>query len=86
MYKTLARFHTLYRGIGGRGSEFLAKLLAGSRLHLFFERYTEGAGDTMILEEGFFSGLEVQSEITDLLGILYGSYGERLIATYKLAS
>ncbi len=40
---------------------------------------------TMILE-GFFSGLEAQSEITDLLDILYGSYGERLIATYKLAS
>ena len=85
MYKTFARFHTLYRGIGGRGSEFLAKLLAGSRLHLLFERYTEGAGDTMILE-GFFSGLEAQGEITDLLDILYGSYGERLIATYKLAS
>ena len=40
---------------------------------------------TMILE-GFFSGLEAQSEITDLLDILYGSYGERLILTYKLAS
>ena len=40
---------------------------------------------TMILE-GFFSGLEAQSEITDLLDILYSSYGERLIATYKLAS
>ena len=39
----------------------------------------------MILE-GFFSGLEAQSEITDLLDILYSSYGERLIATYKLAS
>ena len=41
--------------------------------------------ETMTLE-GFFSGLEAQSEITDLLDILYGSYGERLIATYKLAS
>ena len=42
---------------------------------------------TMILE-GFFSGLEAQSEITDLLDILYvyGSYGEQLIASYKLAS
>jgi hypothetical protein len=39
----------------------------------------------MILE-GFFSGLEAQSEINDLLDILYGSYGKRLIATYKLAS
>ena len=36
--------------------------------------------------EGFYSGLEAQSEITDLLDMLYGSYGERLIATYKLAS
>ncbi len=39
----------------------------------------------MILE-GFFSGLEAQNEITDLLDMLYGSYGARLIATYKLAS
>ena len=39
----------------------------------------------MILE-GLFSGLEAQSEITDLLDFLYGSYGERLIATYKIAS
>jgi len=36
--------------------------------------------------EGFYSGLEAQGEITDLLDMLYGSYGERLIATYKLAS
>ena len=35
---------------------------------------------------GFFSGLEAQSEITDLLDMLYGSFGELLIATYKLAS
>jgi hypothetical protein len=35
---------------------------------------------------GFFSGLEAQSEITDLLDMLYGSYGERLVATYKQAS
>jgi hypothetical protein len=49
------------------------------------ERYTKGAGDEMTLE-GFYSGLEAQSEITDLLDMLYGSYGERLIATYKLAS
>jgi len=36
--------------------------------------------------EGFYSGLKAQSEITDLLDMLYGSYGERLIATYKRAS
>ena len=35
---------------------------------------------------GFFSGLEAQSEITDLLDMLYGSYGERLIAYLKEAS
>src|SRR5215218_5011480 len=34
---------------------------------------------TMTLE-GLFSGLEAQSEITDLLDMLYGSYGGRLIA------
>jgi hypothetical protein len=35
---------------------------------------------------GFFSGLEAQGEITDLLDMLYGSYGERLLAAYKQAS
>ena len=35
---------------------------------------------------GLFSGLEAQSEITDLLDLLYGSYGERLLAEYKQAS
>jgi hypothetical protein len=40
----------------------------------------------MQLAVGFFSGLEAQSEITDLLDMLYGSYGERLIASYKKAS
>jgi hypothetical protein len=35
---------------------------------------------------GFFSGLEAQSEITDLLDMVYGSFGERLIAGYKKAS
>ena len=35
---------------------------------------------------GFFSGLEAQSEITALLDMVYGSYGERLIASYKKAS
>jgi hypothetical protein len=37
-----------------------------------FESYTEGAGDAMILA-GFFSGLEAQSEITDLLDMMYVS-------------
>jgi hypothetical protein len=40
----------------------------------------------MMLSVGFFSGLVNQSEIDDLLDMLYGSYGERLIVTYKKAS
>jgi hypothetical protein len=35
---------------------------------------------------GFFSGLVAHSEIDDLLDKLYGSYGERLIVSYKKAS
>jgi hypothetical protein len=39
-----------------------------------------------MLSAGFFSGLVTQSEIDDLLDVLYGSYGERLMVTYKEAS
>jgi len=39
-----------------------------------------------MLSAGFFSGLVAQSEMDDLLDMLYGSYGERLIVTYKRAS
>jgi hypothetical protein len=39
-----------------------------------------------MLSAGFFSGLLTQSEIDDLLDMLYGSYGERLMVTYKEAS
>ena len=39
-----------------------------------------------MLSAGFFSGLVAQSEMGDLLNVLYGSYGERLIVTYKRAS
>jgi hypothetical protein len=39
-----------------------------------------------MLSVGFFSGLVNQSEIDDLLDMLYGSYGERLLVTYKEAS
>ena len=35
---------------------------------------------------GFFSRLVTQSEIDDLLNLLYGSYGERLLVSYKEAS
>jgi hypothetical protein len=35
---------------------------------------------------GLFSGLVTQSEIDDLLDMLYGSYGERLIVSYKRAN
>jgi hypothetical protein len=49
------------------------------------EPQTEGAGNKM-LSTGFFSGLATQSELDDLLDMLYGSYGERLIVSYKEAS
>jgi hypothetical protein len=49
------------------------------------EANTEGVGKKM-LSAGFFSGLVAQSEIDDLLDMLYGSYGERLMVTYKEAS
>jgi hypothetical protein len=39
-----------------------------------------------MLSVGFFSGLVTQSEIDDLLDMLYGSYGERLVVSYKRAS
>ena len=39
-----------------------------------------------MLSVGFFSGLVTQSEIDDLVAMLYGSYGERLIVSYKKAS
>ena len=38
-----------------------------------------------VLSAGLFSGLLAQSEIDDLLDVLYGSYGERLIVSYKQA-
>ena len=43
-------------------------------------------GEGKMLSAGFFSGLVAQSEMDDLLDMLYGSYGERLIVTYKRAS
>jgi hypothetical protein len=39
-----------------------------------------------MLSVGFFSGLATQSEIDELLDMLYGRYGERLIVSYKRAS
>ncbi len=39
-----------------------------------------------MLSVGFFSALVTQSEIDGLLDMLYGSYGERLIVSYKRAS
>ena len=39
-----------------------------------------------MISAGFFSGLDAQSEIDDLVDMLYGSYGERLVVTYKQAS
>ena len=49
------------------------------------EANTEGVGKKM-LSAGFFSGLVTQSDIDDLLDMLYGSYGERLMVTYEEAS
>jgi hypothetical protein len=42
--------------------------------------------ENKMISAGFFSGLVAQSEIDDLLDMLYGSYGERLIVSYKKAS
>ena len=39
-----------------------------------------------MLSVGFFSGLVNQSEIDELLDMLYSRYGERLIVSYKRAS
>jgi hypothetical protein len=39
-----------------------------------------------MLSVGFFSGLVTQSELDDLLDMLYDGYGERLIVSYKKAS
>jgi hypothetical protein len=39
-----------------------------------------------MISAGFFSGLVTQSEIDDLLNVLYGTYGERLIVSYKRAN
>ena len=39
-----------------------------------------------MLSVGLFSGLVTQSEMDDLLDMLYGSYGERPIVSYKRAS
>jgi hypothetical protein len=39
-----------------------------------------------MIAAGLLSGLVTQSEINDLLDMLYGSYGERLIVTYEMAS
>ncbi len=39
-----------------------------------------------MLSVGLFSGLVTQSEIDDLLDMLYGRYGERLTVSYRRAS
>jgi hypothetical protein len=37
-----------------------------------------------MIAAGLLSGLVAQSEMDDLLDMLYGSYGERLIVTYEM--
>ena len=46
----------------------------------------QGRSGEKMISAGFFSGLATQSEIDDLLDMLYGSYGERLMVSYKRAS
>jgi hypothetical protein len=55
---------------------------------LYPEKVVEhyGRSGEKMISAGFFSGLATQSEIDDLLDMLYGSYGERLIVSYKEAS
>jgi hypothetical protein len=50
------------------------------------ENVVRKEGGNKMISAGFFSGLVAQSEIDDLLDMLYGSYGDRLIVTYKQAS
>ncbi len=45
-----------------------------------------GRSGEKVISAGYISGLATQSEIDDLLDMLYGSYGDRLIVTYKQAS
>jgi hypothetical protein len=47
---------------------------------------TFGGRSGKMIPAGFLSGLVAQSEMDDLLNMLYGSYGERLIVSYKKAS
>ena len=55
---------------------------------LYPEKVVEhyGRSGEKMISAGFFSGLVAQSEIDDLLDMFYGSYGDRLIVTYKQAS
>ena len=50
------------------------------------ENVVRKEGGNKMISAGFLSGLVTQSEIDDLLDMLYGSYGERLIVSYKRAS
>jgi hypothetical protein len=65
-----------------RRTKYYHPLIAPRRRQVV--RHSEGAGK--ILSVVFFSGLVTQSEIDDLLDLLYGSYGERLLVSYKEAS
>ena len=50
------------------------------------ENVVRKEGGNKMISAGFFSGLVTQSEIDDLLDMLYGTYGERLIVSYKRAN
>ena len=82
MHEPPLSFHTSSRGIGaGRGSS-RPLIVSQETTRASVVRKERGK----MLSVGLFSGLVNQSEIDDLLDMLYGSYGERLIVSYKKAS
>jgi hypothetical protein len=86
--QALPILHNLPRGISGMGTEKARNLTApysysypGNE-----NRALRKERGNKVLSAGYFSGLVTQSEMDDLLDMLYGSYGEYLIVTHKQAS
>ena len=86
MYEALVGLHTSYRCIGDIGRRAAVRgrvprrVPVGSRPtapEQIVCSVTEGVGTRVLA--GFFSGPEAQSEIDDMLDMLYGSYGVRLM-------
>ena len=84
--QALPTLHNPSRGTSGMGNEKGAGSIPPSSCspEKGVERY--GRSGEKTISAGFFSGLAAQNEIDDLLDMLYGSYGERLIVSYKEAS